>query len=111
MNANEQKPGQQNQSDQQNQGGGQGGQGGQQKPGQQEQKPGQGGQHSRVVRATKVDNAKAARVASKVSANVFRTLNYRPRSRPGVFLCIAEGGETAFPELRRARLVECPSRP
>jgi hypothetical protein len=52
-----------------------------------------------------VDNAKAARVASKVSANVFRTLNYRPRSRPGVFSCIAEGGE------RRARLVECPSRP
>jgi hypothetical protein len=36
---------------------------------------------SRVVRAAKADNAKAARVAS---ANVFCTAIYRPRSRPGV---------------------------
>src|SRR5258705_6276285 len=63
---------------------------------------GASGKPGAVHRATKVDNAKAAKVASKVSANVFRTLNYRPRSRPGGFLCIAEGGETAVPALRRA---------
>ena len=106
MNANEQKPGQQNQGGQQggqqNQGGGQGGRvakaasraAASRSRVSRSRSPDKAA--SRVVRAAKADNAKAARVASRVRANVFCTAIYRPRSLPGVFLWIVGRGEAVF---------------